>query len=114
MPYLDRLIILDLDSLEVRRIVFDLLLVYKIIHRLVDLEFDSLFRYNSNNTRGHECKLAVNYSRLNCRKFSFANRIVNISNSLDPFIVNAESLNILKSRVYNIDLTPYCKGSSYR
>ena len=114
VPYLERLIILDLDSLEVRRKALDLLLVYKIIHRLVDLEFDSLFRYNSNNTRGHEWKLAVNYSRLNCRKFFFANRIVNIWNSLDPFIVNAESLNIFKSRVYNIDLTSYCKGSCYR
>ena len=102
------------NRLEVRRIVFDLLLVYKIIHWLVDLDFDILFRYNSSSTRGHEWKLAVNYSRLNCRKFFFANRIVNIWNSLDPFIVNAESLNIFKSRVYNIDLTPYCKGSCYK
>ena len=114
VPYLDRLSILDLDSLEVRRIVFDLLLVYKIIHRLVDLEFDSLFQYNTTNTRGHEWKLAVKYSRLNCRKYFFANRIVNIWNSLDPFIVNADTFNIFKSRVHDVDLTPYCKGSCYR
>ena len=42
-PYSDRLLMCGLQSLELRRINIDLILVYKIVYKLVSLDFDSFF-----------------------------------------------------------------------
>ena len=41
--YSDRLVKLNLESLEVRRIKRDLILLYKILHNLIDIDFNSFF-----------------------------------------------------------------------
>ena len=43
VSYQDRLSILNIDSLEVRRLNADLVFLYKMIHNLVDLEFGNFF-----------------------------------------------------------------------
>ena len=56
MSYLERLRHLNLKTLEERRLANDVILVFKIIHGLVDIEFDHWFTFNTNNTRGHSLK----------------------------------------------------------
>ena len=55
--YEERLNILCLTTLELRRLHFDLILVYKIINKLVDIDFDTFFQFSNSNTRGNSLKL---------------------------------------------------------
>ena len=66
--YVDRLRILNLESLEVRRIKADLILTYKICHRLTDYPLQNIFSINRNKTRGHKFKFNFNYCRTSCSK----------------------------------------------
>ena len=54
------------------------------------------FELNNSITRGHNMKLSKSHCRLDCRKFSFSQRIINIWNNLDTNIVNAPNTNTFK------------------
>ena len=62
LPYLERLQILSLETLENRRIKNDLVLLYKIVYKFVDIESENMFPFNTNNTRGHWAKINHQYS----------------------------------------------------
>ena len=53
LNYNDRLQRLKLESLELRRLKADLMMYYKIVHEVVDLKFDDLFKLSLNNTRSN-------------------------------------------------------------
>ena len=61
--YPDRLVHLQLESLELRRLYNDITMVYKIVHKLTSLNDDVLLSYHNANynyhvlTRGHTLKL---------------------------------------------------------
>ena len=77
--YQDRLRILGIDSLQKRRCVFDLVELFKIIHNLSPLNFDDFFSFaEHNSTCGHQYKLVKKYSHLDCRKYFYANGVVNV------------------------------------
>ena len=76
LSYDERLRKLKLESLELRRLKTDLIYTYKIICGLIDVDFRNFFTVNTNITRGHCCKLNVNYSRIDIRKNFFTNRII--------------------------------------
>ena len=113
MTYMERLNATKLDSLEVRRIHFDLILLFKIVHNLVDIPFDHYFSFNNNNTRGHAYKLNVNYCRTMKRKYFFTNRIVPIWNKLPGGVVSSLSLKAFKSAIKGIDFTAFCRGRAH-
>ena len=94
VPYLIRLQTLNLKSLEERRIVHDKVFIFKIIRNLVDLPFDKYFSYNTCNTRGDSMKLNFNYSSLDCRKYFFSSRCIDVwSNDLTEIKFRITSLN---------------------
>ena len=97
--YSERLVFLDLETLERRRVKTDLLLCYKIKNRLIDLDFDQFFEIREGNTRGHSAKLIVKKSRINTRKFFFANRVVNQWNSLTESQIASRSFGAFKSNL---------------
>ena len=81
--YSQRLAILNIESLEQRRIKFDLINMYKIYHKIIDVEFEDFFIRNSSvsnyNTRGHNQKIfAPRYSGSTIRHNFFCNRIIPI------------------------------------
>ena len=110
LTYDQRLQRLKLKSLEERRIVNDLIFVFKIIRGLVKLDVNDFFEYNSTNTRGHNSKLRVQYSRVNYRKFFFSNRVIPIWNALPQSVVESSSLNDLKKGLDQIDFRAFCRG----
>ena len=58
MSYADRMSVLQLDSLEMRRLRPDLLFAYKILFGLVDINWSNMFVRNEQSiTRGHCYKL---------------------------------------------------------
>ena len=73
MDYSASLDHLQLQSLERRRLVADLVLTYRIIFGLVDLNMSDYFSLKSSKghsatTRGNPYKLFVNHCRINVRK----------------------------------------------
>ena len=111
--YEERRVELGLITLEERRIHSDLVLVYKIIHNLVDIPFEKYFVFSSSRTRGHPYKLSVPFSRVNCHKYHFFNRIVNMWNHVPEDIVIAEKLCLFKSKISTYNVKPYCIGRAF-
>jgi ribonucleases P/MRP protein subunit RPP40 len=87
--YADRLKYFNLQTLEHRRLINDLCLVYKIVNNAVDTSLIYLIEPISNSTRGHEYRFRVKNrdgSRKNPKKCMyrnfFLNRIVGVWNFL--------------------------------
>jgi len=98
VPYYEGLQILGLWSLEERRICSDLIVVYKIINKLSNVNFDIFFEFDTNRiTRGHSLKLKKKRFNTELRQHFFTDRIINLWNSLDEQIVSSTSLNCFKN-----------------
>ena len=98
LSYADRLSALNLFSVKGRLLRADLILTYKIFHGLCAIQPSNLFVVaGSSRTRGHEYKVVVPLSSLECRRRSFAVRVVPWWNSLGGDTVSAESVGAFKS-----------------
>src|SRR5271157_3639301 len=97
--YEERLIFLDLTTLETRRLRGDLIEVFKIFKGYDDLQPSKFFYLSTNLTRGHSFKLFKGRFNLDCRKFVFSQRVVDVWNSLDEDIIACDSLNGFKNRI---------------
>jgi len=83
MTYNNRLKLLGLDRLELRRLRADLVTCYRIINGLLDIPFDTFFRLvDYRCTRGHPLKLFLPDSRINARAYSFPVRVIALWNRL--------------------------------
>ena len=70
--YKDRLEILSLESVQLRRLHQDLIYSYKIIFGLIDIGCSRFFTVTPNETtRGHAYKLFVHHSRVDIRMHFF-------------------------------------------
>ena len=108
---MDRLYKLNIPSLEYRRLEFDLVMVFKILHKLVDLKMENFFTFYESpyNTRRHKFCLKVNPYKCLQYKNSFANRVVELWNKLPSDIVSCNNINIFKQRLKNFDLRNIAK-----
>ena len=97
--YADRCRLLGLETLHYRRIFKDLVLTYKIIHGLVYINFDSMFKFSNSQTRGHPWKLFVNRARLNIRRNFFSIRVVPWWNSLPYDVVSSINVSVFKKKL---------------
>ena len=83
LSYKDRLLLLKLDFLHVRRIKQDLIICHKNINGLVAIDCSEFFSITDcDSTRGHNLKLYIQNCRLDVRKFSFARRVCPVWNTL--------------------------------
>ena len=85
-------------TLETRYKRGDMIEVYKIFNKLDDLNFEDFFVLNNDGLRGHSKKLKVKRleKELNCRKYSFGIRIVELWNKLSEDTVSSNSLDTFK------------------
>ena len=97
LPYKERLMRLNMQSLKYRRLRGDLIQVFKIITFSNEETISKFFTFsNSNNTRGHNLKLFKKSCRTDIRKHSFSNRVINVWNNLSVFTVYAPDINTFK------------------
>jgi hypothetical protein len=113
VTYADRLKFLMAESLELRRLKADLLLMFKITNKLIAIDGESFIFYNQNNTltRGHSKRLSKPYVRVNCRAHFFACRIINVWNSLPQQLVDSSSVAMFNSSLATIDFKDFLLGN---
>ena len=93
---------------DLRRLYFDMRMVYKIIHGLIDVAFDDLFTFSRNrSTRGHVYKLYCSKSNLNVRCHFFSQRCITAWNCLSNEVVTSPSISIFNSRLHNVNLQSF-------
>jgi len=112
LSYLARLKKLNLESLEIRRIKADLILMYKIMFNVVDVAVDDLFTVNVSRNdrtlRAHSYQVMQNVKLSSHRLAFFSNRIVPVWNSL-PVTTNFASLALFKRSIRSRYLVHFCK-----
>ena len=111
--YEDRRKILKIESLEYRRLKIDLILVYKIINNLIDINIPNFFTLSQINNiyslRRHTLYLEKSNSNTPLRRNFFSNRIINTWNKLPNSIVTSETLPIFKNKITNFPLSSIYK-----
>ena len=70
----------------------DMIMVYKILHDLDGIPFDTLLSYHHTATRSNGYKLYKKFCHLNCRKYFFLQRIVNDWNNLPQEVIESDNV----------------------
>ena len=100
--YVDRLRDLKLPTLTYRRIRGDMIEVFKLVN---DMYFDCTnlftFRDQSESVTRRNKKLFKHRARLDVRKYSFRNRVVDLWNSLPDSVISAETVFCFETRLDN-------------
>ena len=100
--YPDRLRSVDIPSMKYRRIRGDMIQVFKILHG-EDILLKVLCKVDSTSiTRMHKFKLKKPLAKNKVHKHFFSIWVVNDWNSLPPGVVNAVSLDSLKTKLHKI------------
>lgn len=97
LSYVQRLESLGLESLEARRLRSDLVMTFKVIFNLVDVDASQFFvnRRSEKSTRGHQYRIEVPIFKSECRRGFFSERVITAWNNL-PSDTNFTSLNGFK------------------
>ena len=115
--YQERLQILNLQSLELRRLQLDLSFLYKLLHGKLALNHSKFFVLKNSITRGHRWTLNKPRFRKDIRKHFFVNRVVDKWNSLPETVVTASSLAVFKKSLFKHDvkrkLCTFLKGGDF-
>ena len=107
MDYSNRLLLLNADSLERRRIVADLVTLYKILHNGYECKLKDklIVKTYAIATRGNPYKLDAMTARIDIDKYRFVNRSVAIWNTLPSSIVRFDSLPSFKRTLTKVNLS---------
>ena len=100
LSYESRLLQCGLTTLETRRLRGDEIEVFKIVNGYEDVDRNMFFKLKEGSrTRGHKAALVKEQCRLDMRKYSFSQRVINEWNKLPNDCVNASSVNMFKNRI---------------
>ena len=120
LSYKERLQKLNLETLEVRRLKYDLVTVYSIINQQLKVSVNHFFRFsNYDSTRSfsrNSLKLEGNIARSLIGHHVFHERVVEVWNSLPNDVVTATTLFVFKNKLNKIalegSLDRYMRGSA--
>jgi len=112
LPYLERLKLLSVETLELRRVRADLVMVFRIVNHCVALDARELFLFRTNlsldrPTRGHNMRFVKPHCNLNCRLNAFNCRVINAWNSLPQAVIDCKTVNAFKNSLNSVDLTSF-------
>jgi len=101
--YSHRLSLLEIHSLELSRLHFDLIYCYKVIFGLTGIHCTDLFERRSDcGTRGHPYKIFKHHCTCTARFSFFSERVVDSWNTLPPSKVDFYSRDAMLARVIAI------------
>mgnify|MGYP003519709841 FL=1 len=110
LSYTERLKYFSIETLEKRRLVSDLSLMYSIVKSNV-IPFNDFFTLNKNITRSnHPWKLQIQKYHHNIRKNDFSNRVILVWNSLPLEIVESHNPKNFMKKLKKYDLSKYLLG----
>ena len=98
---------LNWDSLNYRRIMFRLQMMYKIIHSIVDLSLPDYIEFNRGITRGHDYKLVVPTTQIDSYRYSFYPFTIKLWNNLhsstvhSPLVIDFNNLLVNELQMFN-------------
>ena len=112
LSYRERLSVLDLEPLELRRLKCDLKVYFQIINgsTVLDIAQFFVFRPNQYDTRGHSLKIEKQIIANKLLNNAFASRAIDCWNNLPENIVTASTLIQFKNMLNKIDLKNYLHG----
>jgi len=91
--YEDRLKELKLPSLSYRRLRGDMIEVFKLVNDVYYFDNTGILKFREESiTRGNSKKLFKPRARLDVRKYSFSNRVVDVWNSLPDDVISASTV----------------------
>lgn len=99
LNYSERLMHLNLPTLQYRRKRYDLIQLFKIVHGFEDINPRKFFEFNDNCTRGHLYKIQKPNCQKKLRLNSFPTRCINLWNSLSEDIVSSDTVLKFKTRL---------------
>jgi hypothetical protein len=101
MEYPDRLKKLKMPTLKYRRLRGDMIEAFKIITGIYDNEVtEGIFDLDPNTRiRGHSKNIKKKFCKINLRKFSFTNRIVDLWNTLPQSVIDAKDVTQFEIRL---------------
>ena len=105
LTYRERLSLLRLESLELRRLKADLIMCFKILKGFTNIDPREFFTPSTCNTRGHSMKLYYPDSRVLARQNFFSVRVVQVWNTLPNEIVSANCVSAFKSLLNSIHVS---------
>ena len=92
LSYESRLLQCGLTTLETRRLRGDQIEVFKIVNGYEDVDRNMFFKLKEGSrTRGHKAALVKKKCRLDMRKYSFSQRVINEWNKLPNDCVNLKN-----------------------
>ena len=75
--------------------------MFKIVNGYEDVDRNMFFKLKEGSrTRGHKAELVKEQYRLDMRKYSISQRVINDWNKLPNYCVNASNVNMFKNRIY--------------
>ena len=90
----------DIDKLERIQRRGDQIEVFEIVNGYEDVDRNMFFKLKEGSkTRGHKAALIKEQCRLDMRKYSFSQKVINEWNKLPNDCVNASSVNMFKNRI---------------
>ena len=114
--YFDRLNQINLKTLEHRRLIYDMILLYKIINNLCFIKFSDYFTFTNCSYNLRRNSLQIKHIHNFKIKFQgglwhnvFFVRVVKVWNSLPDYVVTARSLCIFKKQIHEADLSSHLK-----
>ena len=103
LSYESRLLQRSLTTLETRRLRGDQVEMFKIVSGYEDVDRNMFFKLKEDSrTRGQKAALVKEQCRLDMRKYSFSQRVINEWNKLPNDCVNASSVNMFNNRMTDI------------
>jgi len=106
LSYVERRAKLNIKTLELRRLHYDLVMCYKIVFNIIQLRFCDFFVFSTWPTRGHPYKLQVNHAPVDARRNFFACRVVKLWNSLPADTTDFGSLGRFRTSLHRLQFLP--------
>lgn len=109
LPYFTRLDLVNAETLEFRRLILDLTMVFKVLNEIVFVDGSSLFQLQAPVycTRGHDMRIQKQFCRVNSRAHNFNCRVVSAWNSLPITVIKSPSVYAFKRLVRQCSLSQF-------